>query len=116
MAELERCPYDKVVWFLAPMVPLVIQQKEAIGACVPAIKIRLLIGPDGVDRWSDQETWDAALLDMRIIVSTPAVLADALEHGFVKMGKLALLVFDEGIGTPKRTPIIRLTDIQRTTV
>ena len=46
---------------------------------------------------------NAAILDMRMIVSTPAVLADAWEHGFVKMGKLALLVFDEGMGIPKRT-------------
>ena len=104
------------MWFLAPTVPLAIQQTEVIGACIPATKIRLLIGPDGIDRWSNQETWDAALLDMRIIVSTPAVLADALEHGFVKIGKLALLVFDEGRGTPRRISIDRLTKVQRTTV
>ncbi|KAF7589645.1 Dicer-like protein 2 [Aspergillus hancockii] len=104
MAELERCPHDKVVWFLAPTVPLATQQKEAIGAYIPAIKIRLLIGPDGVDRWSDQDTWDAALLDMRIIVSTPAVLANALEHGFVKIEKLALLVFDEAHNCVKNDP------------
>ncbi|KAF5857982.1 Dicer-like protein 2 [Aspergillus alliaceus] len=104
MAELARCSHDKMVWFLAPTVPLATQQKEAIGAYIPAIKIRLLIGPDGVDRWSDQDTWDAALLDMRIIVSTPAVLAEALEHGFVKIEKLALLVFDEAHNCVKNTP------------
>ncbi|KAE8394848.1 hypothetical protein BDV23DRAFT_179236 [Aspergillus alliaceus] len=104
MAELARCSHDKMVWFLAPTVPLATQQKEAIGAYIPAIKIRLLIGPDGVDRWSNQDTWDAALLDMRIIVSTPAVLAEALEHGFVKIEKLALLVFDEAHNCVKNNP------------
>lgn len=90
--------------------PLATQQKEAIGAYLPAIKIRLLVGPDGVDRWSDQKTWDDALLDMRIIVSTPAVLADALEHGFVKMEKMALLVFDEGrLGNPGQMSPVELT-------
>ena len=116
MTVPQRFNRKQVVWFLAPTVPLAIQQKEAVRACVPAIKIRLLTGPDGVDRWRNQEAWDAAILDMRIIVSTPAVLADALEHRFVKMGKLALLVFDEGMGIPKRTGAIRLTAIQRTTV
>ncbi|KAF9883279.1 Dicer-like protein 2 [Aspergillus nanangensis] len=43
-AELERCPPDKIVWFLAPTVPLSTQQKEAIRAYLPAIKIRLLVG------------------------------------------------------------------------
>jgi ERCC4-related helicase len=33
---------------------------------------------------------------MQVIVSTHAVLADALTHGFVKMANLALLIFDEG--------------------
>lgn len=33
---------------------------------------------------------------VQIVVSTHAVLADALSHGFVKIWKLALLIFDEG--------------------
>jgi len=31
-----------------------------------------------------------------VVVSTHAVLKDALTHGFVNIGTLALLVFDEG--------------------
>ena len=34
--------------------------------------------------------------DVQIVVSTHAVLADALKHGFVGIWKLALLIFDEG--------------------
>jgi hypothetical protein len=54
-----------------------------------------------VDHWSEQRIWDAVLKDVRLVVSTPAVLADALRLGFVKISRLALLVFDEG-STPKR--------------
>lgn len=57
----------------------------------------LLTGADNVDRWSEQRIWDAVLEEVRIVVSTHAVLADALSHGFVKMSRLALIVFDEGI-------------------
>lgn len=49
-----------------------------------------------MDRWSEQRIWDAVLDQVRIVVSTHAVLADALGHGFVKMAQLVLLIFDEG--------------------
>jgi hypothetical protein len=58
---------------------------------------RLLIGSDGVDRWSDPRTWTEILENKQIVVSTHKVLADALTHGFVNMLDLALLIFDEGM-------------------
>lgn len=45
--------------------------------------------------WSE-DVWTVALRDTRIVVSTHAILADALSHGFVRMADLALLIFDEG--------------------
>ncbi|PYH42934.1 uncharacterized protein BP01DRAFT_384887 [Aspergillus saccharolyticus JOP 1030-1] len=87
------------VWFLCPTVALSIQQKEAIASHIPAVNTKLLIGDDGVDSWSEQRIWDDTLRDVRIVVSTHAVLADALAHRFVVMAKLALIVFDEGPGT-----------------
>ena len=56
---------------------------------------RVLTGNDGCDRWSEQSVWDAVLLNVRIVVSTHQVLYEALCHGFVQLGGLALLVFDE---------------------
>ena len=56
----------------------------------------MLSGRDDVDRWTDQKTWDDVLANVRIVLSTYQVLLDALTHGFVKMSKLALLIFDEG--------------------
>lgn len=58
--------------------------------------MRMLTGDDGVDFWSTQEIWDAALYGMEVVFSTHAVLADALAHGFIQLQRLALLVFDEG--------------------
>lgn len=57
---------------------------------------RLLSGNDNVDKWTQQNLWDAVLNGIHVVVSTPQVLYDALSHGFVTMGRIALLIFDEG--------------------
>ena len=75
---------------------LCIQQHETISSQISTVKTKILTGMDNVDRWTDQSIWDAVLKDIRVVVSTHAVLADALGHGFVQMSRLALLVFDEG--------------------
>ncbi|KAK7607824.1 hypothetical protein BKA81DRAFT_366321 [Phyllosticta paracitricarpa] len=94
-AELQNCDPDKIVWFLAPTVPLCDQQAQMFEKYLPAYQLRFLSGKDNVDAWSNQRIWDAILKDTRIVVSTPQVLLDALSHGFVKMNKIALLIFDE---------------------
>ena len=85
------------MWFLAPTVALSLQQHSVISSQIPAVKTRVLTGLDNVERWTSQNVWNTVLQDVRVVVSTHAVLADALSHGFVTMGKLALIVFDEGI-------------------
>jgi ERCC4-related helicase len=112
MAELDRCPPEKVnnlkgssdssnvckrIWFLAPTVQLCTQQHDYIHSHLPAVTTRLLTGSDNVDRWSEPRIWDAVLDKIKIVVSTHAVLADALSHGFIKIANLALLIFDEGM-------------------
>jgi ERCC4-related helicase len=82
--------------FLAPTVALGEQQHTILTIHLPAIQIKLLVGRDNVDRWSSKHIWDIALYNVRVVVSTHAVLADALSHGFVVMENLALLIFDEG--------------------
>jgi ERCC4-related helicase len=64
---------------------------------LPGHGIQVLSGKDNVDHWTDQTTWDAVLKNVRIVLSTHQVLLDALTHGFVKMRKLALIIFDEGL-------------------
>lgn len=49
-----------------------------------------------MDRWSEQSIWDVVLSGLQVVVSTHAILSDALSHGFIKMKRLALIIFDEG--------------------
>lgn len=63
---------------------------------MPAYRMQILTGQDNVDKWSEPKVWEAALDQARVVVSTHAVLCDALRHGFVPLASLALLVFDEG--------------------
>jgi ERCC4-related helicase len=71
------------------------QQSKVFESSLPGYGVQVLCGKDGVDHWRDQITWDAVFDNIRIVVSTPQVLLDALSHGFVKMRKLALIIFDE---------------------
>lgn len=41
--------------------------------------------------------WDSVLSDIQVVVSTPAVLLDAMTHGFVRVSRLGLIIFDEGL-------------------
>lgn len=87
--------FPKLVWFIAPTVTLCHQQACLFEKHLLQYQLRFLSGNDNVDRWSDQAIWDAVLENVRVVVSTPAVLLDTLTHGFVKLTKIALLIFDE---------------------
>ncbi|KAJ5982483.1 hypothetical protein N7451_012583 [Penicillium sp. IBT 35674x] len=93
--ELEKWNTEKRIWFLAPTVALCHQQYGVINLEIPSAKTRVLTGLDNVDRWTEQAIWDTVLQDIRVVVSTHAMLADALTHGFVRMSHLALIIFDE---------------------
>lgn len=113
IAELQRCPKNKVsevssrphtagladwwqiIWFLAPTVWLCEQQHEVLQSQMPNVCVKMLHG-DAVETWSEQRIWDAALLNVRVVVSTYRILLDALYHAFVKIDSLALIVLDEG--------------------
>ena len=84
------------MWFLAPNVALCEQQYEVFCSNISGYKTLLLTGKDNVDYWTDQATWDRVLHNVRIVISTHKVLQDALDHAFVEMKRLALLIFDEG--------------------
>lgn len=87
--------YEQIIWFLAPTVSLCEQQFEVIKQQIPKVQSKLIVGSDKVDGWA-KATWETALINVKIVVSTHRVLLDALIHGFVKITSLALLVFDEG--------------------
>ena len=78
-----------------PTVVLVQQQSLVLSSQLPAYQCRTLSSLDDVDHWKGLATWQAALLNIQIVVSTPQVLYDAITHGFVLLQGLALIVFDE---------------------
>ncbi|GLA84413.1 Dicer-like protein 2-1 [Aspergillus tubingensis] len=98
MKELESNPH-KLIWFLTPTVALCLQQFKFISDNIPAVRARTLTSLDKVELWTEQPIWDAILKEMQVVVSTHAVLASAMSHGFVKITQLGLLIFDEGIVT-----------------
>ena len=93
--ELERSSPDRLVWFICPSVALSLQQYGVLFEHLPGYLIKMLTGNDGVDKWTNQDLWDGVLKNVRVVVGTPKVLEDALTHGFVKLSKIDLLVFDE---------------------
>ncbi|KAJ4252564.1 Dicer-like protein 2 [Fusarium falciforme] len=101
-AELEKCSPDKIIWFLGKTVSLCEQQFKVIQKQNPSVSMKILTGQLNIDAWSP-EVWPKILGGTRIIVSTFEILRDALDHGFVKMGMLALIVFDEVHNCVKRS-------------
>jgi ERCC4-related helicase len=85
-----------MVWFLVPTKVLCSQQLEFLSQFMPAVSMRMLTGDDGVDCWRNQSIWNTALQGIKVVLSTYAILADALTHGFMSLDQLALIVFDEG--------------------
>ncbi|KAK5263503.1 Dicer-like protein 2 [Exophiala xenobiotica] len=94
--EIERGPAGKIIWFLAPKVALCRQQYQTITNDIPAVSSILVVGEDNVDHWKDAHLWDAVFAH-KIIVSTPAILRDALNRGFLTLEAISLLIFDEGM-------------------
>ncbi|CAD6442536.1 bfe48028-85c3-4dec-9829-fa7c77296083 [Sclerotinia trifoliorum] len=104
LAELERMEPDKLIWFLAPTVALCTQHNEYLQLNISSVLVKLLVGSDGVDRWTEQRQWDAILKDVKIAVSPYQVLLDALTHGFVRMERLSLIIFDEAHNCLNKAP------------
>jgi ERCC4-related helicase len=96
------------VWFITPTVVLAEQQYNVVSQQLPGSQARLLTGADNVHLWSSKKVWATVLLNVRIVVSTPQVLLDALSHGFVGLKQIALLVLDEG----RSTEIHRSVDVK----
>ncbi|KAL2818617.1 hypothetical protein BJX63DRAFT_58166 [Aspergillus granulosus] len=102
--ELENSDGKKLIWFLTPTVALCLQQHRVISQYIPAAKSRTLTGLDRVELWTEQAIWDAVLEDVQLVLSTHAVLRDAMTHGFVKLSQLGLLIFDEAHHCVRKHP------------
>ncbi|KAL4877813.1 hypothetical protein BJY04DRAFT_221780 [Aspergillus karnatakaensis] len=111
MHELERSDGKKLIWFLAPTVALCLQQQKLIAKHIPVAKSRTLTGLDKVELWTEQAVWDEVLNEIQVVVSTPAVLLDAMTHGFVRISRLGLIIFDEAHHTVRNHPANRIMQL-----
>ena len=50
---------------------------------------------DNAEYWTTLDIWAKVLHNVQVVVSTPAILTQALNHGFVQLQGISLLVFDE---------------------
>lgn len=63
---------------------------------IPSVPMKMLAGNRNLPTWG-QEIWSTLLEKTRVVITTPQILLDALDHAYLNMGHLALIVFDEGM-------------------
>ncbi|KAL6882375.1 hypothetical protein HDV57DRAFT_509507 [Trichoderma longibrachiatum] len=101
--ELEICDASKIIWFIAPTVSLCTQQRDVLKLQIPAVPMMMLAGNSNIETWGP-DIWTTLLQTARLVISTPQVLLDALDHAYLNLGLLALLVFDEVHNCVGRSP------------
>lgn len=72
------------------------QQHTVLKLQIPSVPMKMLAGNRHLPSWA-QDTWDTILENTRVVITTPQILLDALDHAYLKMERLALIVFDEGM-------------------
>ncbi|XP_076220926.1 endoribonuclease Dcr-2 isoform X2 [Nomia melanderi] len=91
-----RKPYNeggKHTVFLVNTVPLVLQQAEYI-ARLTGLSCTGISGDMGVDFWKENQ-WNEQLKNHHVLVMTCQILLNGLNHGFMFLNKINLLILDE---------------------
>ncbi|KAL7941039.1 P-loop containing nucleoside triphosphate hydrolase protein [Trichoderma barbatum] len=101
--ELETCDPKKIIWFIAPTVSLCTQQCEVFKLQMHGVPIVMLAGNSNINAWGP-DIWSNLMDTARIIVTTPQILLDALDHAYMSMNDLALIVFDEAHNCVGKNP------------
>lgn len=73
---------------------LIEQQHKVISDHIP-VSVGQVTGASEPDQWKDAKVWRKLIDSHRILVTTPQILLDALHHGYMSLGEIGLLVFDE---------------------
>ncbi|KAG0287620.1 Dicer-like protein 1 [Linnemannia gamsii] len=92
--EAQRGPEKrKISFFIVNNVPLVFQQAAVIRSNCDA-EVTMLCGAMETKKYSN-ELWDEMYKKVDVVVLTAQILLDLFRHGFVKMFRVNLLIFDE---------------------
>lgn len=92
----------QIVFFLANTVPLATQQARFLQNNLPNPVISLF-GDAGEDLWK-RAPWQKIFRENHVVVCTPAVLHNCLNHSHLKMHQISLLIFDEAHHCKKSHP------------
>lgn len=107
--KLGRLLGKRLVCFVVPTVSLV-QQQSAYIATQLALRVARFSSAEGVDDWQKQE-WLDKINEADVIVMTAAILQKMLEHGYVSVADIQLLIFDEAHHATKAHPYKQIMDI-----
>jgi endoribonuclease Dicer len=86
--------------FLVPTRPLVKQQAAEIRRHFD-VKVGEYTGDMNVDFWK-KDQWIKELIKNEVIVMTPQIFLNMLNHNFIKFDKINLIIFDEVHWAAKR--------------
>ncbi|CAO3597959.1 unnamed protein product [Absidia cylindrospora] len=92
----------KLTFFLVDRVPLVFQQSNVIRANCD-VEVKHMCGQMDVDNWSEKK-WNTVFDESDVCVMTAQIFLDTLRHGFIKMDRVNLLIFDECHHGTKKHP------------
>ena len=104
-----RSCYKNILCPSITAVPLVNQQAQYIRAHT-SLDVGEYVGEMGVDSW-DLAKWQLELDKYNILVLTRQIFLDMLQHNFVQMSQVNLIVFDECHHAVKNDPYVQIMKI-----
>ena len=107
MCVINRVIKTKRLSFTA--VPLVNQQAQYIRAHI-SLNVGEYVGEMGVDTWGLAK-WMSELNEHHILVLTRQIFLEMLQHNFVEMSQVNLIVFDECHHAVKNDPYVQIMKI-----